>query len=220
MPFETDIFTTNSSEIKVTFIGHASLLLEVNGKSVYIDPVGIENIKGLAKADVICVTHVHLDHFDHKSIDSLTNSSTKIFMPYCCSDNGIEGSILNNDQVVDLDFVKILAVPAYNIKHRNKKGNIAHPKGWANGYIITLDGMSFYFSSDTENVPEMKDFPHVDVGFMRITFPMDKEMALDAVKMVNPNVLYPYHFGDHDIEGLMGYLKPQVESEFRLRSLA
>ena len=38
--FETDVLPTAAGELKVTFIGHASLMFQFGGKVIYSDPVG------------------------------------------------------------------------------------------------------------------------------------------------------------------------------------
>ena len=55
-----------TSEIQVTFIGHASLMLENNDNVYYIDPWSdTGDYSNLPKADVIFVTHEHFDHYDN-----------------------------------------------------------------------------------------------------------------------------------------------------------
>ena len=38
--FETDVLPTSAGDLKITFIGHASLMFEFGGKVIYSDPVG------------------------------------------------------------------------------------------------------------------------------------------------------------------------------------
>ena len=42
------------------WIGHASFLLNLNGKNVYIDPFDLRSTRD--HADVILITHPHTDH--------------------------------------------------------------------------------------------------------------------------------------------------------------
>jgi hypothetical protein len=52
--FETDVVPTASGDLKITFIGHASLMFEFGGKVIYNDPVGqYGDFSGLPKADLI-----------------------------------------------------------------------------------------------------------------------------------------------------------------------
>ena len=59
--FENDIFTTkHGKKLKITFIKHASLMMEYNNKVIYIDPVseisGIDvDYSQLPKADLLII---------------------------------------------------------------------------------------------------------------------------------------------------------------------
>ena len=56
--FESDVLPTAAGSVKITFFGHASLLLEFANKSTYVDPWGQQaDYLKLPKADVILVTH-------------------------------------------------------------------------------------------------------------------------------------------------------------------
>ena len=50
----------------------------------------------------------------------------------------------------------IEAIPAYNLKRGPTPGKLFHDKGRGNGYVLTYGGKRFYFSGDTEGVPEMR----------------------------------------------------------------
>ena len=63
--FETDVLPTAAGDLKITFIGHASLMFEFGGKVIYSDPSGqYGDFSGLPKADLILAAHDHFDHFD------------------------------------------------------------------------------------------------------------------------------------------------------------
>jgi L-ascorbate metabolism protein UlaG (beta-lactamase superfamily) len=75
-----------------------------------------------------------------------------------------------------------------------------HPKGRGNGYVVTYGGKRFYFSGDTEGIPEMKALRNIDVAFvcMNLPYTMTPEEAAVAVRAFHPAVVYPYHYSGSD----------------------
>jgi L-ascorbate metabolism protein UlaG (beta-lactamase superfamily) len=57
-------------------------------------------------------------------------------------------------------------------------------------------GKRFYFSGDTEGVPEMRALKNIDVAFVCMNLPntMSPEEAADAVKAFHPSIAIPYHY--------------------------
>jgi len=54
--FETDNITTSSGDLKITFIGHASLIFTFNGKVIHVDPDGeLADYSTLPKADIVLI---------------------------------------------------------------------------------------------------------------------------------------------------------------------
>ena len=53
----------------------------------------------------------------------------------------------------------------YNVQHGPKPGEVYHPKGRGNGYILTLGGKRLYFMGDTEPTPEVLALKNIDCGF-------------------------------------------------------
>ena len=52
------------------------------------------------------------------------------------------------------------------------------------GYVVTYGGKRFYFSGDTEGIPEMKALKNIDVAFvcMNLPYTMTPEEAAEAVR--------------------------------------
>ena len=62
--FETDIIKTSTGDLKITFIGHGTLMFSFGGKIIHVDPVTSEaDYTKFPKADMILITHQHRDHF-------------------------------------------------------------------------------------------------------------------------------------------------------------
>ena len=220
--FETDVLPTSAGDLKITFIGHASLMFEFGGKVIYNDPVGQFGDYGkLPKADLILVAHDHSDHFDPKTIALISTEKTKLVLTSLCAAKGGRGIVLKNGEETTVDGIRIEAVPAYNIAHMRSPGMPFHPKGDGNGYILTFGDKRVYVAGDTENIPEMKTLGRIDVAFLPMNLPytMTPEMAADAARMVKPKILYPYHFGETDTAKLVSLLKDERGIEVRIRRM-
>ena len=78
-----------------------------------------------------------------------------------------------------------------------------------------------YIAGDTENIPEMAELEDIEVAFipMNVPYTMTPAMAADAARMVDPKILYPYHFGDTDTQKLVSLLENGFEGEVRIRKM-
>ena len=220
--FEQDIIKTSAGDLKITFIGHGTLMFTFGNKIIHIDPVGrYADYTKLPKADLILVTHEHGDHLDPEAIEILRTENTELVLTEICSERVKSGMVMKNGDVKTVQGLKIEAVPAYNIVHMRSEGVPYHPKGDGNGYVITFGDKRVYVAGDTENVPEMKKLKDIDIAFlpMNVPYTMTPEMVADAARVFKPKVLYPYHYGDTDTSKLVDLLKDVKEIEVRIRKM-
>jgi len=220
--FEQDVIKTSGGDLKVTFIGHATLMFSFGNKVIHVDPVSSEaDYAQLPKADIILVTHEHSDHLDPAAIKILSTEKTALILTEKCRDKVSGGIPMKNRETKVVQGIKIEAVPAYNIVQERAKGFPFHPKGQGNGYILTFGDKKVYVAGDTENTPEMKALTNIDIAFLPMNLPytMTPEMVADAAKAFRPKILYPYHYGDTDTSRLVNLLKDQKEIEVRIRNL-
>ena len=219
---ESDVIKTSAGDLKITFIGHGSLMFTFGGKVIHVDPVSKEgDYTKLPKADLILLTHQHGDHLDAKALDILRTGKTELVMTELCAKQVKGGMVMRNGEVKNVAGLKIEAVPAYNLVHMRSAGTPFHPQGEGNGYVITFGDKRVYVSGDTENIPEVKKLEKIDVAFLPMNLPytMTPEMVADAAKAFKPRILYPYHFGETDTSKLLGLLKDNKEIEVRIRKL-
>ena len=223
--FEKDVITTSIGKLTMTFIGHGTLMFELEGTVVHIDPVSeYADYSKLPKADLILVTHEHGDHLDMEAVNAILKSDTEIILTKTCYDRVQRGMVMKNGDVKTLKTVKgikIEAIPAYNLVHMRNGNNPFHPKGIGNGYVLTFGDVRVYVAGDTENTPEMKTLKKIDVAFLPMNLPytMDPEMVADAAKAFKPRILYPYHFGNTDTQELVKLLEKEKTIEVRIRRL-
>jgi L-ascorbate metabolism protein UlaG (beta-lactamase superfamily) len=220
--FETDTFKTSAGDLKITFIGHGTLVLTFGGKIIHVDPYSkMADYTKLPKADIILLTHEHIDHLDLKALSPVRTAKTLVVLTQTCAKQIEGGIIMNNGDTKSIEGLKIEAVPAYNIVHKRDSGEPFHPKGIGNGYIITFGDKRMYIAGDTENIPEMKGLKGIDIAFlpMNVPYTMTPEMVADAAKAFKPKILYPYHYGETDTSKLLNLLKDTKEIEVRIRKM-
>jgi L-ascorbate metabolism protein UlaG (beta-lactamase superfamily) len=171
----------------ISWYGQAGLRIELGGKLVWIDPVGV-TVK--EKADLILVTHGHDDHFDKATIDSLTGPSTVVLV-------GFDTSIKEYQRMKPGDTrtfgdLTVEAVPAYNIE---KAG---HPKGSLFcGFVLSAQGVRVYDAGDTERIPEMKSIK-ADIAFLPLgqIYTMNSVAEAEQAALdVKASIAIPIHYG-------------------------
>ncbi len=220
--FSSDIFQTTAGDLKITFIGHATLMITFDGKVIHVDPYRrVADYTQLPKADLILITHEHGDHLDPDAISMIRKDNTEIILTQECVRKVSGGLIMKNGDMKTVLGLKIEAVPAYNIVHMRRENVPYHPKGNGNGYVITFGNKRVYVAGDTENTPEMKTLKNIDIAFlpMNIPYTMTPEMVADAAKAFKPKILYPYHYGRTDTSKIIELMKDVKGTEVRIRKM-
>ncbi len=195
------IFQTSSGEVKITPLYHASTLIEAGGKIIYLDPAQPAKLDGLPKADLILITDIHQDHMDPASIAAISKAGTEILAAPAVVATVKTARPIANGESKTWQGWTIEAIAAYNLKRGPAPGKLFHDKGRGNGYVLTYGGVRFYFSGDTEGVPEMRALKNIDVAFvcMNLPYTMPPEEAADAVKAFHPKIVIPYHYRGSDL---------------------
>ena len=220
--FEEDTIMTSGHALKITFVGHATLMFAFGGKIIHVDPVSREaDYAKMPKGDIILVTHEHFDHLDADAIAAACKEGAIILLPAKCASAVAGASVMRNGDTRTIGDVKVEAVPACNIIHKRNSGQPFHPRGEGNGYVITFGDRRVYVAGDTENIPEMKALKDIDVAFlpMNVPYTMTPEMVADAAKAFRPKILYPYHFGKTDTSKLPKLLAAEKDIRVRIRKM-
>ena len=195
------VFPTSAGPVTITPLNHASTLIEAGGKTIYLDPAKPVNFSGKPKADLILITDIHGDHMDPDSIKEISKAETEILAPPAVVQTVTTAKPIGNGDSKAWQGWTFEAVPAYNLKRGPAAGKLFHDKGRGNGYILVYGGKRFYFSGDTEGVPEMRALKNIDVAFicMNLPYTMPPEEAADAVRAFHPKVVIPYHYRGSDL---------------------
>ncbi len=220
--FENDVIKTSAGDLKITFIGHGSLIMKFGSWTIHVDPfTKLAGYTKLPKADLVLITHEHQDHLDPAAIGAIRTRDTTVVLTEKCAEKLSGGTVMKNGDVQTVLGIKIEAVPAYNLVHKRENGQPFHPKGQGNGYVLTFGDKRVYIAGDTENTPEMKTLKNIDIAFLPMNLPytMTPEMVADAAQAFKPKVLYPYHYGETDTGRINALLKDNRDSEVRIRKM-
>ena len=196
-------FKTAKGKLIITPINHATLVIEWNGKTIYVDPVGQAAwYKAFPKPDLVLLTHIHGDHYRAAILQAVVGPKTQLVAsPTLASvlEKELKAKTITvaNGASTDKVGFKLEAVASYNTTPPRKR---FHPKGHGNGYVLNLGGKRIYLSGDTEGTPEMLALKDIDVAFlcMNLPYTMDVAAAAKAVRAFKPKVVYPYHSRGQD----------------------
>jgi L-ascorbate metabolism protein UlaG (beta-lactamase superfamily) len=209
-------FDTSKGPVKITPLYHASVLIEIPGTQIYIDPAKPVVFDDLPVAHFVLITDIHGDHMDPDAVYAISSAGargTRVVAPAAVlkdpkmahviedSTSGARELANGESDIVDhRNGWSVEAVPMYNINHKMPNGEPYHPKGRGNGYILTFGDKRFYFSGDTEGTPEMRALKNIDVAFicMNMPYTMTPEEAADAVKAFHPKIVIPCHYQGSD----------------------
>ncbi len=194
-------FSTSAGPVKITPLYHASTLIEAGGKVIYLDPAKPAKFATQPKADLILITDIHGDHMDPDSIKQVSKEGTEILAPPAVVKTVTTAKPMANGESRGWQNWTIEAVPAYNLTRGPAPGSLFHDKGRGNGYVLPYGGKRFYFSGDTEGVPEMRGLKNIDVAFvcMNLPYTMPPDEAAEAVKAFHPKIVIPYHYRGSDL---------------------
>ena len=226
--FEEDVIKTSSGDLKITSVGHASLMFTFGGKIIHVDPVAqFADFSLLPKADLILITHFDPDHEDPKTVKMLSTDKTMLIVCPHCSLNLPAGRIMINGEFDTVAGFKLEVVPAYNILGRGGNGKPYTPRNSANGYIITFGDKRVYVAGVTEVTPEIKALKDIDVAFLPLNnsgrgIPlrtMNPKMFAETVTALRPKILFPYNYGTNDPKAIAELVKDQQALDTRIRDM-
>lgn len=169
--------------LKATWLGHSSVLIDIDGTRVLLDPIWGERaspfswlgprrwyasplpLEALPEIDAILISHDHYDHLDHYTVQQLKNSDIRWFVPLGVGAHLAHWGVAEHN-IVELDWwqaetvgtLRITATPARHFSGRtlrDRKPN-GGPTLWASWSIIG-DKHRVFFSGDTGFFDGFKD---------------------------------------------------------------
>ncbi|MGD8398711.1 MAG: metal-dependent hydrolase [Anaerolineae bacterium] len=196
------------SVVELTYHGHSSFTVTVNGTKLLIDPFLTGNPQAEVaadevEADYVLVSHGHGDHVGD-AVDIAKRTGAMAISNF---------EIHNWMQAQGVARAHPLHIGGgYNFPFGRVKLTIAHhgsalPDGTYGGnpagFLLTLEGKKIYHACDTGLFYDMKLIGEegIDVAILPIgdNFTMGPDDALRAVKLIEPGVVIPIHYDTFEV---------------------
>jgi L-ascorbate metabolism protein UlaG (beta-lactamase superfamily) len=201
---------------KVTYVGHATVHIALDGVRLLTDPVlrtrmghlrrrhGRVDPAALRGIDTILISHAHYDHLDIPSLERL-GRVTPIVVPRGVGALVRRRSFAHVMEVEEGETISVgaLSVTATRAEHDGRRGPFA--SGHALGYIV--EGSSrIYFAGDTDLFPAMAELGAIDLALVPIWGwgpslgrgkHMDPERAAQSLSLLRPRIAVPIHWGTY-----------------------
>lgn len=188
-----DKVPATGGDIEITPLIHSSVQIEHAGKVIQVDPWSLGNLARAKPADLILVTDDVGHHLDVRAIQQLRKPGAPVVIAANGKAKLPDGIVLANGETTTAAGFTVEAIAAYDLK----PGEPSHPKGEANGYVITVGGKRIYLAGVTECVPEVRALKNIDVAFMPLNIPVERmtpSAAAECVKAIAPKIVYVYHY--------------------------
>jgi L-ascorbate metabolism protein UlaG (beta-lactamase superfamily) len=206
---------------RLTWVGHSTVLLDVDGVRLLTDPVlrpRVLHLRRLGTAlrldehgpDLVLISHVHYDHLDLASL-RLLGGSPRFVVPRGA------GSLLRRrgfDRIVEVEpgdeeQVRGITIRATHAEHDSRRGPFGTETP-ALGYLVS-GSASTYFAGDTDLFPGMGSIADdLDVALLPVAgwgprLPpghLNPRTAADALALLRPRIAVPIHWGTYRRLGL------------------
>lgn len=220
-----DEYQTTTGKLIIHPVLHGTLVIEWQGKIIYVDPYGgAAAFKDIPAPDLILITDIHGDHLHEETLRAVVTRQTALLAPQAVVDKlpkdlPLSLKTIGNGESTLIEGVNVAALAMYNLPQTAES---RHPKGRGNGYILSLGGKRVYISGDTHGIPEMRALKNIDIAFVCMNPPntMSVEEAADAVLAFKPAVVYPFHYrsreGFSDVEAFRQLVMKASSIDVRL----
>jgi L-ascorbate metabolism protein UlaG (beta-lactamase superfamily) len=163
--------TPPASGLRVTWFGHSSMLLEIDGTNIVVDPLWSERaspfswlgpkrwyappatIDELPHVDAVIISHDHYDHLDRASIQAFNARGVRFIVPLGVASH-LRGWGVPNDRITELDWwqdAKVGNLTVVSTPSRHASGRLSARSDvtlWT-GYAVIGNAHRVFYSGDT-----------------------------------------------------------------------
>jgi L-ascorbate metabolism protein UlaG (beta-lactamase superfamily) len=204
-----------NSSASLTWVGHATTVIDVGGHRVLTDPLLRRRVAHLrrrvgrpspadADVDLVLISHAHMDHLHVPSLRRVRADApvvaprgTARLLARAGRREVIE--VVAGDRI-EVGSASITVTPAVHPGGRGTHSRIvAEPVG----YVVEVDGHRTYFAGDTDLFDEMGELGPVDLALLPIwgwgpsigVGHLDPDRAVEAAARIAPGLVVPIHWG-------------------------
>ena len=203
--------------MKITMIGHSTLLIETNGQKVVTDPyfgawgnIAYRRLKPpalpretLRDTHMVLLSHNHWDHVDRPFLRSLAVDVPVVTPWQTASLTRLQGAKkvvgLKPWESWQMGEIRITAVPAIHLAATL-------------GYVVQSESKQIYFAGDTYFGAFMQQIGQqfqleavlMPVTTYRLPMTMGEQQAVRAAQALRPGVIIPIHLGIQPRSPLLG----------------
>jgi L-ascorbate metabolism protein UlaG (beta-lactamase superfamily) len=202
----------------VTWLGHASALVDLEGERVLVDPLGRRRARAAGRVDTILITHAHVDHLNRWTLGGLERDA-RLVVPRGAAPIVADLGFREVREVEPGDQIAVggLEVECVATRHdhgRWRKGD----RPIAAGYVIARHGVAVHHAGDVD----MSDFALFDElgrrfalaatllpigGMLPVWYyrrrralldrgvHIDPDTALDIARRLGARAMVPVHWG-------------------------
>ncbi|MGY1605090.1 MBL fold metallo-hydrolase [Geodermatophilus sp. SYSU D00815] len=175
VPLSRDEFPAQAAELAVTWFGHASALLEVDGQRVLVDPVWGERVspspllgptrlhpnpvplEALPPVDAVLISHDHYDHLDLPTVRWLLQRSGAVFVVPIGIGEHLRTWRVPEERIVELDWDRSTTVGGLTLtcteaRHFSGRFFARDTTLWAS-WVIAGPRHRVFFGGDTGYTP-------------------------------------------------------------------
>lgn len=181
---------TKDARLAVTWVGHATAVIQIDDKVILTDPVFTDTVGQLSKrmvepgldpkdlppADAVLVSHMHYDHLSLGSVEMIASKVRTMLMPpggtAYLTDFGFPVYELRRWQAWEKNGLRVTAVP---VRHLGWRSGVDGE--WATesftGYVVEYHGVKVYFGGDSAYEQPLfletgLRFPRIDLALIPI----------------------------------------------------
>lgn len=175
---KVDLSGFSDTTISVTWFGHSTVLISIEGRTVLFDPMFSEsaapipylgqrfpverefNINALPALDAVVISHDHYDHLDHESVAALAEKSKRFFVPLGVGAH-LESWRIPPGKITELDWWESfefagLTFSATPARHFSGRGLPASNSTLWASWVIVGEKRRVFFSGDSGYFPGFK----------------------------------------------------------------
>jgi L-ascorbate metabolism protein UlaG (beta-lactamase superfamily) len=207
------------SDARITYVGHATTLIELDGRRMLTDPLLRKRLGHLQRhgaeptsatcvdLDAVLISHLHLDHLDPPSLERIDHH-TELIVPAGARSLLRRLGFKRVYEVTAGDEIRTrgVRVVATHAEHsgRRRPTRMGGPEADTLGFVVEAGGRRVYFAGDTDHFPEMEDqVGTTDVALLPVwgwgpslgSGHLDPRAAAEVVARLRPSVAIPIHWG-------------------------